>query len=345
MPHCVDTKSKHGYVFKTLLLGGEDYATKLFCQQASVKTFAGEYKQSVGVGLGVHSCSVNDIRVRMQLWDIAVSDTRWAPIRTMFRGGHAAIYVANTEQLESLRVLRQDVLHYCGRIPEIFLFYGPTRQLMQLKRKMKKSDFLGLVTPSEALDELANMMFDRSPHGGGIPPYSFAALEIPSKKLEDARRAAVQVSHTRPALTVSPELIDAISESGFDVVGSSITLHAYQAVFQVNLLSGAVRFTPRICHECLKGARKWTNLCLVAAGPGWSNTSLNQRELEVLSKIHAIVNELLPAERECIVQKIVEETSQCHHFKEAPVTSPVSDPVDEVLDLLVESATATYAAH
>jgi hypothetical protein len=214
---------------------------------------------------------------------------------------------------------------------------------MQIKRKMKKSDFLGLITPSEALDRLANMMFKRSPRGS-IPPYSFAALEIPWKKLEEARRAAFQISQARPSLSLSQDLIDSVSDGGFDVEGSSITLHAYEAVFQVNLLSGAVRFTPRICHDCEKGARKWTNLCLVAAGPGWSNLSLNQRELEVLSKIHAIANELLPAERECIVQKVVKDTSKCRHFKEAPLKPDLSDPVEEVLDWLVETATPAYAA-
>ncbi len=341
MKYCQSAKSKSGYVFKTLLLGGEDFATRLFCQQASVKTFAGEYKRSVGVGLSVHSCSINDTRIRMQLWDIAVSDSRWAPIRTMFRGGHAAIYVVNAEHLESLRILRQDVMHYCGRIPEIFLFYGSTRRIKQLKGKLKKPEFLGFITPNEALDELASMMFNHPRHGIDAPPYYFAVLEVPWKKLVEARRVSVPGSPAKPFRILSPELLDYVKAGGFDVEGSSVTLQAYQAVFQVNLLSGAVRFSPLLCHECSKGSRKWTSLCLVAAGPGWSNTALNQRELEVLAKIHAIANETLPAERDCMVQEAVAGVSSCRHFKAAPVKPRVSDPVEIILDELVESVSMT----
>ncbi len=340
MKYCQDPTSKSGYVFKTLLLGGEDFVTKLFCQRASIKTFAGEYKRSVGVGLGVHSCEVNDTRIRMQLWDIAVSDARWAPIRTMFRGGHAAIYVVNAENLESLRFLRQDVKHYCGRIPEIFLFYGSTRHLMKLKRKMRKADFLGIVNPLEVLDKLANMMFSDSRFSSGVPPFYLGILDIPWKKLVEERRAAVPTSSPRTSRVLSTELVESVKAGGFDTEGSIATLQAYDAIFQVNLISGATRFIPSLCHGCLKGSRKWTNLCLVAAGPGWSNTSLSQRELEVLSKIHAIANEILPPERECIVQKIVNDAGGCRQFKAAPVKLSFSDPVEELLDELVEATAA-----
>lgn len=345
MQYCQDIKPKTGYVFKTLLLGGEDFATRFFCQQASVKTFAGEYKRSVGVGLGVHSCEVNDTRVRMQLWDIAVSDARWAPIRTMFRGGHAAIYVVNAERLESLRYLRQDVKHYCGRIPEIFLFYGSTRNIMQIKRKLGRSNFLGLVTSGEALDELAEMMFNSSLYESGVPPFRFAALEIPLKKMVESQRALPSSSTPHILRIMSPELIDTVQASGFENEGTIVTIQAYDAVFQVNLISGSVRFSPFLCHGCSKGSRKWTNLCLVAAGPGWSNTSMNQRDLEILSKIHAIASESLPKDRDCIVSKAVSAVEGCRHFKAAPLKLPVPDPIEEILDMLIDSTSPRPMVH
>jgi hypothetical protein len=136
---------------------------------------------------------------------------------------------------------------------------------------------------------------------------------------------------------MSAELVDFVEAGEFESEGNIVTLQAYEAVFQVNLISGSVRFTPLLCHGCAKGARKWTNLCLVAAGPGWSNTSLNQRDLEVLSKLHAIATESLPKDRESMVAKAVSAVSGCRQFKAAPFKLQVPDPIEDLLDALIDS--------
>jgi len=321
------------YVFKLLMLGLDQAVAQVFGDRAGIYTSPFNYKHSLGVSLGVHTCHVGGELVKMQVWDVAVNHPSLMMPR-MFFGSQGAIYLAEPRQLRALKMLRRDVQQCCGRIPELFLLLGSKRVITKLTSRLRRAQFHGYMTPSKAFDEIAAMIVRHRRGGVTPPPFRFAAIRIPKKLIKAAREQKAREYTYAP--TVSQMMRECLESEGFSIVEGIVTLHAYDSIFQVNVINGTVRFEPLRCFYCMKGFRKWRNLCLVAASRGWSNVPLTQRELEVLAKLHAIAAEMLPPEPERNIRESVQQARKCTGYDPMPLQSEQEDPVSALIDDLID---------
>ena len=319
------------YLFKLLVLGLDDAVTRVFLETAGTYMISPEYKRSLGASIGVHTCHVEGEDVKMQVWDVAVDDL--SPMsRLMLSGGQGSLYLLYPHQLKTVKMLRREVRWRCGGIPELFLLLGSKREISRLSQRMDGALFQGYVKPDGAFSRIASMILRHRTGGAGVPPFGFAALRLPRRRVRAvqsrmlrARTLGAAASHT---------LLECLESGGFKVTDGLVTLYAYDAIFQVNVVTGAVRFEPLRCFSCARGFRRWRSLCLVAVSRGWSSVALSQRELEVLAKVYAIASESLPPGPEGQVVELVRRAWSCSNYDPMPQPGEI-DSVSLLMDELL----------
>jgi len=83
-----------------------------------------------------------------------------------------------------------------------------------------------------------------------------------------------------------------LENMGFKVLNKeNVNILRENALFSVNLINANVKIYPLICDECKKDCKEERDICIVLSTKGWSTfSSLNQKDLLILSKIYALAN-------------------------------------------------------
>lgn len=102
----------HEIIMKTLVVGDPATGKTSFCKRSHENSFSQHYKTSVGVDFKLKRLTVNNQKVRLQLWDIMGQDRFAGIVRVYYQGtnGVFLVYdVVNDKTFESILQWKHEI--------------------------------------------------------------------------------------------------------------------------------------------------------------------------------------------------------------------------------------------
>ncbi len=324
------------YKFKVALLGSVESYKYIFQNRVSETALSPRNKTVIGVGISGLHVKVDDIggqncraHAYLSLWDISC-DARFASLRpTYYRGSEAIVVILDENTLPQLEEYYTEVVERTNRISLNFLICvenldaGDVREFLKESRVVdsEKFEIQEIFHPRETINWIIDKFQERITKRNrndhfGISIISKADFSVDPKLEEDAQSLNYVVppenlDDLNPSYRVDHRKLARFLEKLHIAVNKrdkSVSLTNSHGTWTVYLDDATTYLTPKACVKCSQSCVRKKFICMIAASRGYSTLEgLHQRELLILSKIFAIVEEEFPDH----VQKQIKKACSC----------------------------------
>ena len=138
------------YMFKILLTGDGAVGKTSIRERYMGRGFTGDYLKTIGADFASKSLNIENIDVKMQIFDLAGQDAYVSARKSFFKGGHAAFLVFDVQDPQSLTNLKQwieDCTNFSNNSIQTFIALGNKADLVETRQ----------VTSGMAVDYLKQM--------------------------------------------------------------------------------------------------------------------------------------------------------------------------------------------
>lgn len=137
-------------MFKILLTGDGAVGKTSIRERYMGRGFSGDYLKTIGADFASKTLKIEDIDVKMQIFDLAGQDAYVSARKSFFKGGHAAFLVFDVQDPQSLTNIKQwidDCANFSDNSIQTFIALGNKADLVETRQ----------VTAPMAVDYLKQM--------------------------------------------------------------------------------------------------------------------------------------------------------------------------------------------
>jgi len=322
----IPSNSKLNFKVKICLLGGTELYKNEFQRAISSHTLPIEYKRNMGVNISKIDYQYNHLHnFEFNLWNIDCNQN-WAFLRVVFyRGAEAMIIFISEMKVDQIRQYLNEIKMRTPIITIIFCvilekftkediteayFKNPEFGSMLETNQFK---IFELSDPSEILEQISTSFLNKRQTKELKDNFIINFIQLNSliNQIEHNDRCNDYCEPENNFLRLNEKqrinlkkLKDLLLQIGFEIKSEYQNWIQIKndnfGTFSIYLKNGRVYLTPKICEKCkkkhcIKFKKAPYFICIEAKSMGWSNINgIGQAELLVLSKIHAIENNLFP---------------------------------------------------
>ncbi|MFX1299254.1 MAG: hypothetical protein ACFFD2_30875, partial [Promethearchaeota archaeon] len=274
------------------------------------------YKPTIGVNFGISSVYLDEITVKLQIWDISY-DHRVKYLRPLyFKGASGCIMVIRSLE-EAKNLLKELKFHSRRAVPVLFILINDETDNPQFNDTIMDLDIQPVTSGFEGIEWLAEAMLSyqktKTVMSAALYTVSNAEIQETIQELHAAQMRNEMESLERlrekrfQQLTIIKESLE---DMDIPVEEDTVKILSSIALFIVNILTGNVEVIPIKCEECEKSCKKHGQLCIIRASEGYSE-HLDDDSLLIISKIYALLTNQLPPH---IINQI-KNITRCSSFR------------------------------
>lgn len=303
-----ETPDNARVMFKALVLGVNAALQTGFLNIASEGTVAYQLHSTVGVGIGVSRCRLDDGgEAVLQLWALPTTERFPGLIQTFMRGHRGAIIVLRPEEADSFADLYR-MLTDRSRTSLLVAIVGSGRETeIAIKRITQILRTQPTVYHAESVGNTVDSFAEKL-RGGDDSKIALPCIVLLDEEACPPQDPILSPNQLPPNSKEEMSIIRENAESfGVGTTSTHCILELDEGIVKVDLSKGDAVLEPVICDYCLKKCVRRSKICIVGTDAGWSSEDLGARALLTMAKIYALATREIPDH----VEKQLYQASRC----------------------------------
>jgi signal recognition particle receptor subunit beta len=295
-------------MFKALLLGVNAALKTGFLNIASEGTVAYQLHSTVGVGIGVSRCRLEDGgEAVLQLWALPTTERFPGLIQTFMRGHRGAIIVLRPEEADSFADLYRMLTDRSRKFLLVVIVRSGRESETAIEKIAQILRTQPTVYHAESIGNIVDS-FAAKLRGGDDSKTGLPYIVLLDEEACPPQDPILSPNQLPPN---SKEEMSIIRENAKSFGVASTSTHCIleldEGIMKVDLSKGDAVLEPIICDYCLKKCVRRSKICIVGTDAGWSSEDLGARALLTMAKIYALATREIPDH----VEKQLYQASRC----------------------------------